>query len=119
MKRKGYVVLGISKDKEQQKIVGIIENSFSLNISENYVRVYTPKSYGYYDDDYNRRTYNFLKQQADEYQKLYPEYKFHVYRIGSKHIPIKIDWNMIVKNKVDKYSLTKFYKRNLRFTKKK
>lgn len=113
MKSRGYVVLGLHK--EEEKALGVIENSFSMGVSDKYIRVFRPMKRYRFDDDYNQRTYNNLKSYVQTYNQSYPNYEFKVYRIGSKNIPISIDWEPIARAQKHKIRIDKFRSRNLLF----
>lgn len=123
MKRKGYIVLG--KHKTTGEIVGYVEHSFSMGFSSERVNLYTHEpNYNVgktYLDKYHAKStmeyyYRINKKDSDKLNKKYPEYEFKVFRIGSKHCPVKIDWTerILMKRKLTK--LEKFNWRNPKFT---
>lgn len=114
MKIKGYIVLGLHKDGH--KALGVIENSFSMGLSDEYVRVFRSFRRTTFSGGYNhQKTYNSLKRYVEMYQSSYPDYEFRVYRVGSKRIPVSIDWIHVMNSKKNKTNYNKFQMRNLRF----
>lgn len=123
MKRKGYIVLG--KHKTTNEIVGYVEHSFSMGFNPERVNVITydsKKTVGkVYLDKYHAKStmgyyYRIYKKDVNMLNKKFSEYEFKVFRIGSKHCPVKIDWTERILMKRKQMKTEKFIWRNPKFT---
>lgn len=108
MKIKSYIILGIHR--QTGKIVGEIENSFTIGHNDRYVRVYRKQQ-----NEQPKEIVDELIEIVNDRNKSHPEYNWNVFRVGSKNCPIKISWRYIaqLKKKLSKYH--KFHYRNLPF----
>jgi hypothetical protein len=112
-RKKGWVILG--RSKKTGKLIGRIENSFSMGFSKEFVRVYYVETW--YDDT-AKKTVGFLLNTVAAYNQKHVSHDWFIARIGSKKCPIKINWNSFYgRLKTGEY-VKKYYWRNLPFKEK-
>lgn len=121
MKQKCYIIL---VHYSNGIIRGFIENSFSMSISNDRVRVYRPYKYSkefLKEKKYNSGTSALLSSLSKTvtYHNNKKENKdnnitYKIHRIGSDNCPVSINWNeIILMKKRNEYK--KFNYRNLPF----
>lgn len=109
MREKAYIMLG----KNANGIfVGQTEHSFSMGISRDHVRLFRP-----YTNTPHEKTQQYNQERVSSLAQSYPKYKWHVYRVGSKNCPVKINWTEYHAIQKSGNSRNADY-RNLPFTKK-
>ena len=87
MKRKGYILLGISEDDDTIWGISGRGNKFSQKL----VHVSIPHPYERYSYD-AQTTYNLLIKDRNKFRLQCPNLKWEVFRVGSKKCPIVINW---------------------------
>lgn len=109
MKKSKYAIL--VKNKDTGDIQGVVENSFSMGRTYNYVRVWSHNDIycSYYKS--SPRDGKGIQKWIDRMTKLEPNEEVFITRIGSKNCPVDVRLDYNPKN--DKY-----YHRNKPFTKK-
>ena len=120
-KYRGYIILGYSIDEE--RYMGYVENSFSMGVSHCRVKVYSEikggtnnwEQYGYKSP--NDMLWDFCRNIAERLNRngYYGNTIWKVYRIGSKHCPVKVDMSDLMKHIDRKITLEKYCIRNHRF----
>ncbi len=107
MKCKSYIIIG--KYKDNGSYIGEVENSFSMGLSDLYVRVWSG----------NELNIDHLHEKVLRYNKEYKAYVWNVYRVGSKNCPVKINWDLyyqkMKESKQTKVNIKKYFYRNLQF----
>ncbi|MFA6089901.1 MAG: hypothetical protein WC755_08640, partial [Candidatus Woesearchaeota archaeon] len=89
--------------------VGIVEQSFSMDIDKKRVRVEKEWELLYYMTDESKKrkimtdSMNYYKKKIKTYNKNYPEFEFNIYRTGGKNCPVSIDWGRYHREKKDKF----------------
>ena len=86
---------------------GYVEESFSMCLDPNRVRVFTKTKYS--RKTYNADTVNMLQDAKlgvwkDVHGKFVHIVKAEVYRVGSKNCPFKIDWRERFIDSTSKYN---------------
>lgn len=137
MKReKGYVILGVDK---AGKLWGIIENSFSMGVSDTHVNVHSKcKINKYYYEDVdenlgsfkshvvggkkclvnsqNQLMYFQMKEECKKYNiRNIGGCEWKVYRINSRYCPVEIDFSELIDMKMKKVKYDKWKWRNQPF----
>lgn len=119
IKDRRYTILGIHPSG---KILGRVEGSFSFSCSTVETRVWGAeyKEFGmrqYWKPNKNQSTWNYLKKVADDLTaKKYMDCVWKVYRVGSKHCPVDIDFRTCDLMKTGKIKYDKYQARNHKFT---
>lgn len=86
---------------------GYVEQSFSMSLDSNRVRVFTKTRYS--SKAYNDDTVKMLQEiQTGTWKDVHGKHvhieKAEVYRVGSKNCPVKIDWRPRFNEKTSKYN---------------
>lgn len=119
IKDRRYTILGIHPNGE---ILGRVEKSFCFSCSTVETRVWGAeyKECGnrqYWKPNKNQSTWNYLKKVADDLTaKKYMGCVWKVYRVGSKHCPVDIDFRTCDLMKAGKIKYDKYWARNHKFT---
>lgn len=108
MNERGYIILGY--DPNTKIYTGYIENSFSMGFSTSRVKVYRADKYSSLQEVYNFAVITANTLNNDTTSSI----NFKVYRIGSKHCPVRIFWGEVVVMKTTNW-WDKFKWRNLPF----
>jgi len=114
MKDKRYIILGKTR---KGVYVGQVENSFSMGISEDEVRVYAPEYKGTYrrEGNVNQEEWNWCCKQAERLNKKMPHIEWRAYRVGSQFCPVIVDFSLVDKMKKNKAPYDKYKARNQKF----
>jgi hypothetical protein len=120
-KYKGYIILGYNED--EQRYVGYTENSFSMGVSNCRVKVFSEIKGGTLNWDKhgfkspNEMLWVHCRYTAERLNRngYYGNTLWKVYRIGSKHCPVKVDMSDLMKHIDRKITLEKYCIRNHRF----
>jgi len=120
MKTPCYIIL--ATNTKTGEIQGRIENSFSMGLSDDFVRVeraweynYTARNKGVSNKRATTITLRETCNKLNQHPNTPKDVTFNFYRVGSKHCPVKLDWVNIIKRKKKEKGCSKFDARNLRF----
>jgi hypothetical protein len=119
LKDRRYTILGISRDGT---LYGWAENSFSFSADATFTRVWGAEykecaSRNHWKPNRNQSNWNYLKKVADDLtaKKMF-NCVWRVYRVGSKHCPVDIDFRTCDLMKQGKIKYDKYLARNHKFT---
>lgn len=118
IKDRRYTILGIHQNGT---MYGWAEHSFCFTASETHTRVWGAeyKEFGsrrYWKSNKNQSTWNYLKSVADNLNsKKYENCVWKVYRVGSKHCPVDIDFRTCDLMRKEKIKYDKYLARNHEF----
>ena len=119
LKDRRYAILGIHNNG---KFYGWAENSFSFSASDTHTRVWGAEykecaSRNHWKPNRNQSNWNYLKKVADDLTaKKFMNCVWRVYRVGSKHCPVDIDFRTCDLMKQGKIKYDKYLARNHKFT---
>lgn len=138
IKDKRYIILGYSQ--KEDKYYGYVEHSFNMGAHESRVKVYGIAKYRYDDttiynimerckrefenketklnpNSYNQHLWFDLRETAERLTRhRYNDCVWKVYRVGSKHCPVAVDFTEMNLMKTGKMKYDKFLYRNQPFT---
>lgn len=114
MKDKRYIILGRN---EKGEYFGYTERSFSMDYSRIEVRVFALELKGYWSEKAtNQKEWNWCKEQVKRLNdRKANNCEWKVFRVGSKHCPVEVDFSELELMKSKKIEYDKYKYRNQLF----
>lgn len=113
-----YIIL--AQEKATGEILGWVEQSISMGVDKNFVRVSRDYEYKYGAEKRGitprANAYQRSVEEVNELNKKYGhKYTYKVFRVGSNHCPVRIDWSDLVYRRKHQIRVTNSVWRNLPF----